>query len=76
MTRLLQQISLIGAGIFLGSTAFAHPFGEHHYPFVQGLWHLLSEPDHLLMLLAGISLFWYSKRQATARRRSKQKAGD
>lgn len=76
MTRFQKQIASISTGVFLSSTAFAHPFGEHYYGFVQGLWHLISEPDHLLMLLAGISLFWYIKRQATARRRSKQKTGD
>lgn len=76
MTRFLQQISLIASGIFLGGTAFAHPSGEHYYGFVQGLWHLISEPDHLLLLLAGISLVWYIKRQATAHRRSNQKTGD
>ena len=37
------------------SLAWAHP-GEHHAGFLHSLAHLLTEPDHLaLMLLAGVA---------------------
>ena len=73
--RTLKQSLLVGTGLLLSTAAFAHPSVEHHAGFVQGLWHLLSEPDHLLMLLGGLSLFWLVKHQTSAQR-SKQNRGE
>lgn len=73
MTRMLKQSLLAAAGLLLSTASFAHPSAEHHLGFLQGLWHLLSEPDHLLMLLTGLTLFWVIKRQTSAAQRSKHK---
>lgn len=73
MTRMLKQSLLAGAGLLLSATALAHPSAEHHFDFLHGLWHLVSEPDHLLMLLAGLTLFWFIKRQTTAIKHNKRK---
>lgn len=72
MTRILQQSFFTAAGLLSSAAAFAHPSAEHHLGFLQGLWHLVSQPDHLLMLLAGFALFWFIKRQTTAIKHNKR----
>ncbi len=55
--------------------ALAHP-GEHHMGLLGGIAHLLSEPDHLAMLLiaaiVGISGAHALRRRAQARRQDKR----
>jgi hydrogenase/urease accessory protein HupE len=52
--------------------ALAHP-GEHHMGLLAGLLHLLSEPDHLALLLIalviGVSAGLFYRRRERARSR-------
>lgn len=73
MRRILQRALLTTGGVLYSAASFAHPATDHHYGITQGLWHLLSQPDHLLMLLAGITLFWYIRKRTAAMRRARQK---
>lgn len=55
-------------------SAWAHP-GEHHVNFLGGIMHLLSEPDHLAMVLiavvAGIAGARIYRRRSHGRNRNK-----
>lgn len=57
------------------SHAHAHP-GEHHMFFPSGIVHLLTEPDHLAMLLvavlAGASGAYFYRRRSQMRRQNKR----
>ncbi len=41
----------------LSPAAFAHP-GEHHGNLLHNLFHLLTEPDHLALILLAIIAGW------------------
>jgi hydrogenase/urease accessory protein HupE len=50
MKRLATAVTL------LPSAALAHP-GDHH---TTGLWHVLTEPDHLAMIAAVVAVLGYA----------------
>lgn len=56
-------------------SAWAHP-GEHHVNLIDGIAHLLSEPDHLAMALiaivAGVAGAWFYLRRSQDRSQNKQ----
>ena len=66
-----KRFLLVLAGLASSGSGFAHTSAQHHYGFIDGLVHLLSQPDHLLVLFAGVGLFVYLKRNLTAKRRSR-----
>lgn len=73
--RLIPDFRSAAAGIFLAlpAAAFAHP-GEHPGGFAS-LAHLLTEPDHLAMILGAVAVgvFIYRKvRHQRARQRRDQ----
>lgn len=47
---------LVAALTLLPSAALAHP-GDHR---TAGLWHLLTEPDHLAMIAAAAAVLGYA----------------
>ena len=69
--RIKQGFFSVSA-LLLSGTAVAHPSREHHQGLVDGIWHLLTQPDHLLMLLAGLAVVLYTKHKLTAFKRSQR----
>ncbi len=52
----MKKISIATAIIATTSgAALAHP-GEHAFSIVGSLYHLLTEPDHLVMIAAAVAL--------------------
>jgi hydrogenase/urease accessory protein HupE len=66
--RTMKKISIAAAAFLaMATTAQADP-GAHHMPFVQTLFHLLTEPDHLAMIAgaAALAIFLYAKSRKQA----------
>lgn len=68
MTQAVMTLVLALSGV-----AWAHP-GEHHGDMNQTLFHLMTEPDHLAMLVAagiagGVAALVMRRRAARARAR-------
>ena len=57
--RILKQLTLlVGAGLTCGAS-FAHPALQHQLGFIDGLWHMLTQPYHLLVLVGALSLLGF-----------------
>ncbi|MFO8024649.1 HupE/UreJ family protein [Thiohalophilus sp.] len=77
MSRLFPAILLSSGGLLFSSSGVAHPAAGHSMPFGEGILHLLSQPDHLLMILgSGLFAVYMLKglvmRRAKARKRRDQ----
>ncbi|MDR9435799.1 MAG: HupE/UreJ family protein [Thiohalophilus sp.] len=73
MTRILTASLLSSGGLLFSTRGVAHPGTDHGMPFREGMAHLLTQPDHLLMILgaglfAAIMLKSLLARRATARK--------
>lgn len=72
--RTIKQSLSATSGLLVTGITLAHPSGEHTQSLAAGLWHLLTQPDHLLMLFAGLTLVVYLKhRFAPARQPQRMK---
>ncbi|TDY00061.1 HupE/UreJ family protein [Thiohalophilus thiocyanatoxydans] len=72
--RTIKQSLLTTTGLLVSAISHAHPSGEHPQGLATGLWHLLTQPDHLLMLFAGVVLVVYLRhRSAPARQPQRMK---
>jgi hypothetical protein len=64
MRTFAATIGILG---LMTDVALAHPEG-HDFAIVQSLLHLVTEPDHFAMLLAGVALaaglIWRARRSA------------
>ncbi|MDZ7804256.1 HupE/UreJ family protein [Thiohalophilus sp.] len=76
MQHRIKQGFFFASALLLSGTAVAHPSREHHQGLVDGIWHLLTQPDHLLMLLAGLAVGLYTKHKLTAFRKSQRAKGE
>jgi len=68
----IKQGLFCASALLVTTSAIAHPSREHQQGVVDGLWHLLTQPDHLLMLLAGLAVVLYTKRRLTTVRQSQR----
>ena len=57
----MSRLIMFGFATLLSDTAFAHP-GSHHDAWYATILHILSEPDHLALLLAAIIAGWAGAR--------------
>jgi len=51
----MKQKFLVMTSSLFATLAYAHP-GEHHGGLLAGLLHLVSEPDHLALLLLAVAV--------------------
>jgi hypothetical protein len=51
--RHMKKILTTAAFAMTSTAAFAHP-GEHGFSVLNSLWHLVTEPDHLVMLAVAV----------------------
>lgn len=75
MSRILTVGLLSSTGLLFSSHGMAHPAADHSMPFGQGLLHLLSQPDHLLMIL-GAGVFAVIMLKSLVARRAVRKRRD
>lgn len=55
MRKIINPLAIASAITLLPGTAFAHQ-GEHGGAFFKELFHVVSEPDHLIIVCAGAAL--------------------
>jgi len=75
MPRIVTAGLLSSSGLLFSSHGVTHPAADHGMPFEQGLLHIASQPDHLLMIL-GIGLFAVFMLNSLVSRRATRKRRD
>ncbi|MDZ7663237.1 HupE/UreJ family protein [Thiohalophilus sp.] len=75
MSRILTTGLLSSGGLLFANYGVAHPAADHSMSFTQGLLHLLSQPDHLLMIL-GAGVFAMLMLKSLVARRAARKRRD
>lgn len=76
MSRILTAGLLSSGGLLFSSHSAAHPVAEHTMSFGQGILHLFSQPDHLLVILGAGLFAVFMLKSLVARRATAHKHRD